>query len=435
VTILTTDTGNIKIAFYTLGCKLNFAETSMISRKFMEKGYKKVGIDSRADIFIINTCTVTQVADKKCRQAIKKVVGNGAKVVVIGCYSQLKPEEISSIDGVDLILGNQEKFNVVEHVEKLLKGTSEKIITGNVGEIRHYDAAFSTNDRTRAFLKIQDGCDYYCSYCTVPLARGKSRNEGIEEVLKHASSIASKGIEEIILTGVNIGDFGKSTDENFLELILALDKLPDIKRFRISSIEPNLLSDEIILFVQQSVKFVPHFHIPLQSGCDKILSLMNRRYNSKLFASRVNRIKSLIPYACIGSDVIVGFPGETEEDFSTTYSFLDSLEVNYLHVFPYSERPNTKSVSLKDQVKSDEKAKRSRLLLDMSESKKRRFYDSNEGRMENVIFESKNKEGKMFGFTSNYIKVETRYNKELIGQLMKVKLTSVNSKGNFEINF
>ena len=406
----------------------------MISRQFIEKGYKKVGLDSGADIFIINTCTVTQVADKKCRQAIKKVTGKGAKVVVIGCYSQLKPDEISSIEGVDLVLGTKEKFNVVEHVENLLKGKSNKFITGNTSEIREFEAAFSTNDRTRAFMKVQDGCDYYCSYCTVPIARGRSRNESIAEVLKHTKTIASKGIEEIILTGVNIGDFGKSTNEDFFQLILELDKASDIKRFRISSIEPNLLSDEIISFVQHTHKFVPHFHIPLQSGCDKILFLMNRRYNINLFASRVNRIKSLMPFACIGTDVIVGFPGETEEDFDMTYSFLESLDVNYLHVFPFSERPDTKAVLLKNKVKSIEKTKRSRLLLQMSESKKTGFYALNAGRTENVIFESKNHFGKMFGFTSNYIKVEAPFNKDLIGRVMEIKLKTINLKGNFEVD-
>ncbi len=426
-------TGDKKIAFYTLGCKLNFAETSMISRKFLEKGYKKVGFNSDANIFIINTCSVTQVADKKCRQAIKKATGKGAKVVVVGCYSQLKPEEISAIEGVDLVLGIKEKFDAVEHVENLLKGDKHKIISGNANDITDYNAAFSTTDRTRAFLKIQDGCDYFCSYCTVPLARGKSRNENISEVIEHAKSIAAKGIKEIILTGVNIGDFGKSTKENFLQLIIELDKIPNVERFRVSSIEPNLLTDEIIYFIQQSRKFVPHFHIPLQSGCNKILQMMNRRYTCELFANRVDKIRSLMPYACIGSDVIVGFPSEIEEDFSDTYSFINLLDVNYLHVFPYSERPNTKAVSIQDKVKASSKTCRSKMLLEMSGLKKEKFYKLNVGRVEKVIFESRNIEGKMFGFTSNYIKVEAPYRKELIGEIVEVTLNAVALNGNFEV--
>lgn len=427
--------GDKKVAFYTLGCKLNFAETSMISRKFLEQGYKKVGFDSGADVFIVNTCSVTQVADKKCRQAIKKATGKGAKVVVIGCYSQLKPEEISAIEGVDLVLGIQEKFNVVAHVENLLNGYPDRIISGNIKDIKNYDAAFSTTDRTRAFLKIQDGCDYYCSYCTVPLARGKSRNESISEILKHADTIASQGIKEIILTGVNIGDFGKSTGENFLQLISKLDTLQDIARFRISSIEPNLLTDEIISFVQQSEKFVPHFHVPLQSGSNKILSAMNRRYCSELFINRVKKIKSLMPFACIGSDVIVGFPGETVEDFNATFSLIKALDIDYLHVFPYSERPFTKAITMKDMVKSIDKTKRSRLLIELSEIKRQQFYKFNTGRIEKVIFESRNIEGKMFGFTSNYIKVEAPFCKELIGKVIDVKLTNTTLKGNFDVEF
>ena len=421
-----------KVAFYTLGCKLNYAETSMISRKFVENGYEHVGTKSDADIIVINTCSVTQVAEKKCRQAIKKANDKGAKVVVVGCYSQLRPNEIAEIQGVDLVLGTKEKFHILEYVEGLYNGQTINIFSENSGEIDEYESAFSLNGRTRAFLKIQDGCDYYCSYCTVPLARGKSRNESVEKIIGHAKKIASSGIKEIVLTGVNIGDFGKTTNETFYQLICQLEKIQQIERFRISSIEPNLVSDEIITFIAGSEKFVPHFHIPLQSGCNRILSMMNRRYNRELYLDRVNKIKSLMPFACIGSDIIAGFPGESEEDFFDSYKFIESLNIDYLHVFPYSERPNTRAVSIVAKVKSFEKTNRCRMYSKLSDVKRAKFLKLNFGRQEKVIFESKCIDGKMFGFTSNYIKVETSFKSELIGKVVDVNLNTLNLKG-FEV--
>ena len=422
-----------RVAFYTLGCKLNFAETSMISQKFVGQGYEKVSFDKEADIYVINTCSVTQVADKKCRQVIKKVIGNGAKVIVMGCYSQLKPEEISAIEGVDLVLGTKEKFNAVEHVENLLNGINTKILSHEIGCIDGFDASYSITDRTRAFLKIQDGCDYYCSYCTVPLARGKSRNESITDTVEKAKTIAAKGIKEIVLTGVNVGDFGKSTNENFFELLKELDKIAVVERYRISSIEPNLLTDEIIDFIYHSEKFAPHFHIPLQSGCNKILALMKRRYKRDMFVRRVERIKELIPNACIGADVIVGFPDETNEDFSETLEFINNLRLSYLHVFPFSERPNTPAVSLRNKISPVLKDQRSKLLINISEQKRKQFYHENIGKMEKVIFESRVLNGKMLGFTGNYIKTESILNKEFIGKSIYVRLLKINERGNVEV--
>lgn len=422
---------NRKVAFYTLGCKLNFAETSMISRKFQEKGYKKVSFESEADVYVINTCSVTQVADKKCRQAIKKATNKGAKVVVIGCYSQLKPEEIATIEGVSLVLGTKDKFLTVEHVEDLFNGKTNKIHSCEIDDVENFEASYSTSDRTRAFLKVQDGCDYNCSYCTIPLARGKSRNSDISSIVKQAEEIASKGLKEIVLTGVNIGDFGRSTEENFLELLKLLDDVEGIERYRISSIEPNLLDDDIIDFVASSKRFVPHFHIPLQSGTDKILAAMGRRYRRDIFASRVQKIKAIMPQACIGADVIVGFPGETDEDFHQTFTFIDSLDLSYLHVFPYSERPNTRAMGLEYKVQPMQKERRCKTLLELSEEKRKKFYKQNEGRKESVIFESRMVNGLMFGFTKNYIKVEVPFNKDLIGVQTNVKLQQISQSGNY----
>jgi threonylcarbamoyladenosine tRNA methylthiotransferase MtaB len=424
-----------KVAFHTLGCKLNFAETSMISSKFRENNFQVVGFNTDADVYIINTCTVTQVADKKCRQIIKKATGKGAKVVVIGCYSQLKPNEIEKIEGVDLILGTKEKFNILEHVTKLLNNNSEKIFSSRIEDITDYNPSYSVSDRTRAFLKVQDGCDYHCSYCTVPLARGISRNDSISSVVQLAEKIASEGIKEIVLTGVNIGDFGKSTGENFFELIKNLDKVEGISRFRISSIEPNLLSDDIIRFVASSEKFAPHFHIPLQSGCDSILAAMGRRYKREIFSERVHKIKDLMPFACIGADVIVGFPGETEDEFNNQFQFVNDLDINYLHVFPFSERPGTKAALMSNKVRSIDKTNRSKILNEASDKMREKFYKKNFGRKETVIFESRNFNGFIHGFTSNYIKVEAPYNKLQIGTLTNVVLNKMNSSNNFVVEF
>lgn len=415
-----------KVAFYTLGCKLNFAESSMLSRKFEEKGYQKVGFSNDADVFVINTCSVTQVADKKCRQAIKKATGKGAKVVVIGCYSQLKPDEIAAIDGVDLVLGASEKFHVVDHVEGLFNGQSEKVHSCDVFSVDSFEASYSIDDRTRAFLKVQDGCDYNCSYCTIPLARGTSRNATIPEVIAQAMEIAAKGTKEIVLTGVNIGDFGQTTGESFIQLIRELDKVNGIERYRISSIEPNLLTDEIIEFVKMSKRFVPHFHIPLQSGCNKILAAMSRRYNREVFASRVSKIKTEMPFACIGADVIVGFPTETDDDFNDTFQFIDGLDVSYLHVFSFSDRPNTKAFTMSNKIQPQVKERRSKVLHELSEQKRKKFYQYNIGRSETVIFESRMKGDMMTGFTSNYIKVEAKYDSGLIGKVSKAVISEKN---------
>jgi threonylcarbamoyladenosine tRNA methylthiotransferase MtaB len=414
------------VAFYTLGCKLNFAESSMLSRKFEEKGYQKVGFSNDADVFVINTCSVTQVADKKCRQAIKKATGKGAKVVVIGCYSQLKPDEIAAIDGVDLVLGASEKFHVVDHVEGLFNGQSEKVHSCDVFSVDSFEASYSIDDRTRAFLKVQDGCDYNCSYCTIPLARGTSRNATIPEVIAQAMEIAAKGTKEIVLTGVNIGDFGQTTGESFIQLIRELDKVNGIERYRISSIEPNLLTDEIIEFVKMSKRFVPHFHIPLQSGCNKILAAMSRRYNREVFASRVSKIKTEMPFACIGADVIVGFPTETDDDFNDTFQFIDGLDVSYLHVFSFSDRPNTKAFTMSNKIQPQVKERRSKVLHELSEQKRKKFYQYNIGRSETVIFESRMKGDMMTGFTSNYIKVEAKYDSGLIGKVSKAVISEKN---------
>jgi threonylcarbamoyladenosine tRNA methylthiotransferase MtaB len=433
VNLSNSKTNSNKIAFHTLGCKLNFAETSMIARKFTEKGYQKVNFTSDADIFIINTCSVTQVADKKCRQVINKAARKGAKVVVMGCYSQLKPEFLAAIKGVDLVLGTKEKFHVIEHVENLLNKSQKGIFAGRVYDLNTFDPSFSFSERTRAFLKIQDGCDYKCSYCTVPLARGISRNQSIADTVKNAMIIAEKGIQEIVLTGVNIGDFGKSTGENFIKLIHDLDKIEGIERFRISSIEPNLLDDEIIEFISNSEKFVHHFHIPLQSGCDKTLAAMGRRYRRDLFASRVNKIKSMMPFACIGADVIVGFPDENDNDFNDTKRFVESLDISYLHVFPFSERPGTKAASMERKVRNTIIEQRHRILTLVSDSKRKKFYEFNLGRHEKVIFESKLKGGFISGFTSNYIKVEAPFQSNLIGKVVDVSLESIGETGNFKV--
>ncbi len=422
-----------KVSFYTLGCKLNYAETSTISRKFTEEGYQRVDFNEPANIVVINTCSVTQQADKKCRQAINKAsrISPGAIVVIIGCYSQLKPDEISRIKGVNLILGAKDKFNIINVLKNIEKSPNlqPSVYRCDINFIDEFNPSYSLFDRTRSFLKIQDGCNYHCSFCTIPLARGASRSNNIQKTLTAARKIAAEGIKEVVITGVNIGDFGQSTNESFFELIQELDKIEDIERFRISSIEPNLLTDEIIRFVANSIHFVPHFHIPLQSGCNKILQLMSRRYTSELFLDRVKTIKSVMPHACIGVDIIAGFPGENDEEFKTTQIFLENLDISYLHVFSYSERKNTRAALLPEKIPQNTRNTRSKILIALSEKKRKKFYSDNIGRIEIVLFESSH-EGKLYGYTSNYIKIESLGNKELINKTMRVKLLDLLPSGN-----
>jgi threonylcarbamoyladenosine tRNA methylthiotransferase MtaB len=421
-----------KVAFYTLGCKLNFSETSTIGRAFEEAGYAKVKFDDTPDIFVINTCSVTENADKKCRQLVKKAmkINPNGYVAIIGCYAQLKPQDIASIPGVDIVLGANEKFNIVEHIESLDKLEETKIENENIKETRDFVPAFSMGDRTRSFLKVQDGCDYFCTFCTIPLARGKSRNASIAETLEEAKKIAHSEVKEVVLTGVNIGDFGQGDKENFYELTKALDKVEGIERFRISSIEPNLLSDEIIDFtLTKSLRFVPHFHIPLQSGSDKLLKKMRRKYERALFADRVNTIKSKNPDTCIGVDVIVGFPGETDADFMETVDFLKGLDISYLHVFTYSERANTTAIKLGDAVPMHLRKERSKQLHMLSHKKKRAFYESNVGKTKTVLFEQEENEGTMFGFTDNYVKVKIPYSASMANTMQRVKLEHIDRDG------
>jgi len=426
---------NKRVAFHTLGCKLNFSETSTISRNFKSKGFDIVNFNSAADIYVINTCSVTEQADKKCRQAIKKIQNNNpeAFIAVVGCYAQLNPQEIAKNLGVDLVLGTQEKFNILEHLDNLNKRDIPEIHSCEITEVEQFDSSHSEADRTRSFLKVQDGCDYSCSYCTIPLARGKSRNKTIPELVQEAQKIADSNIKEIILTGVNIGDFGVSTNESFFDLIKALEKVSGIERIRISSIEPNLLKDEIIEFVAHSKKLQPHFHIPLQSGCNKILAKMQRRYTRELFQSRVEKIKQLVPHAFIGVDVIVGFPGETDKDFEETYHFLDKLNASFYHVFSYSERANTKSVNFENKVPRNIITERSKKLQKLAQNKQTAFYKQNIGKGGQVLFESYQKNNRMFGFTGNYIKVETEYDKSLVGKIKTVKLERILETGNLTV--
>lgn len=424
-----------KVAFHTLGCKLNFSETSTISRSFKDKGFDVVDFNKSADIYVINTCSVTEQADKKCRQAIKKVqnINPDAFIAVVGCYAQLKADEIAKNLGVDLVLGTKEKFNIFEHLKSLDKNQTPEVYSCEISEVDNFDSSHSEADRTRSFLKVQDGCDYSCSYCTIPLARGKSRNKKITDLVKEAEKIATSGIKEIILTGVNIGDFGKSTGETFFDLIKALDAVEGIKRIRISSIEPNLITNEIIEFVAQSKSILHHFHIPLQSGCNQILAKMQRRYNRELFKSRVEKIKSLMPDAFIGVDVIVGFPGETNELFQDTYQFLKDLDASFYHVFSYSERPNTKSATLENKVAKKTITERSKILHQLTDDKLNSFYKQNLGKQEKVLFESTKKNNLIFGFTRNYIKVETPIDKNLIGEIIDVELLTIAESGNVKV--
>lgn len=436
-----------KAAFHTLGCKLNYSETSTIARILQENGYEKVDFNQPSDVYVINTCSVTANADKECKQIVKNAlnISPEAFVVIIGCYAQLKPEEIAQIEGVDLVLGASEKFKLPEYLSDLSKRKKANVYSCDIEDVNFYVDSYSFGDRTRVFLKVQDGCDYNCSFCTIPLARGKSRSDSISNVVKNANEIAKQQVKEIVLTGVNIGDFGKVSDvgrqtsdvrqqkETFLDLIKELDKVEGIERFRISSIEPNLLKDEIIEFVAKSKRFMPHFHIPLQSGSNKILKAMRRRYLRELYSDRVAKIKSLMPHCSIGVDVIVGFPGETDEDFIETYNFLNELEISYLHVFTYSERDNTLAKEMKDIVPVSVRKKRNKMLRILSEKKLRAFNEKHIGEIRTVLFEADNKNGFMHGFTNNYIKVKTPYNTDLINKTVKVKLEGINNEGNMEV--
>lgn len=422
---------NKTAVYYTLGCKLNFSETSTIGKILKEAGIRTARKGEKADICVINTCSVTEVADKKCRQAIHRLVKNhpGAFVVVTGCYAQLKPEQIAAIDGVDLVLGAEQKGKLVEYLDGLVKRGKGEAIVSAFKDIRSFAPSCSRGDRTRYFLKVQDGCDYFCSYCTIPFARGRSRNGSIEDIVAQAKQAAAEGGKEIVITGVNIGDFGKSTGESFFELIQQLDKVEGIERYRISSIEPNLLTDEIIDFVAQSRAFMPHFHIPLQSGSDEVLKLMRRRYDTSLFAHKIQKIKKIMPHAFIGVDVIVGARGETEEYFNQAYNFLKGLDVTQLHVFSYSERPGTQALKIDHVVSPDEKHRRSQMLLALSDEKTRAFYASHIGK-EAVVLMEKSKSGTpMHGFTDNYVRVELPHDNSLDNQLLRVRMGDFNEDG------
>ncbi|GAB3646565.1 tRNA (N(6)-L-threonylcarbamoyladenosine(37)-C(2))-methylthiotransferase MtaB [Echinicola sediminis] len=427
-----------KVAFYTLGCKLNYSETSTISRQFEEKGYKKVGFEDSPDIFIINTCSVTENADKKCKKIVKeaKKISPNSYVTIIGCYAQLKPKEISEIKGVDAVLGAAEKFRLIELLDGFAKEQETKVLASEIHEATTFNTAYSMHDRTRTFLKVQDGCNYGCAFCTIPLARGKSRSDAIENILQSALEIAQTDVKEVVLTGVNIGDFGiqdGKRKEKFADLVKELDDIEGIERFRISSIEPNLLTNEIITFAAKSKRFVPHFHIPLQSGSNTILRKMGRRYLRELYVDRVTKIKSLMPHCCIGVDVIVGFPGETDELFLETYNFLNELPVSYLHVFTYSERANTRATEMEGVVPMKIRHERSKMLRILSEKKRRKFYEENIGRTFDVLFEDDVEDGKMHGFTENYIRVSAKYDPLLINEIKKVTLSEINDKGNVEV--
>ena len=427
-----------KVAFYTLGCKLNFSETSTISRLFQDAGFAKVEFEDTPDIYVINTCSVTENADKKCKQLVKKAlkINPEAFVTILGCYAQLKPEEIAKIPGVDLVLGANEKFDILNYIDSTDKVTETQVSYKNIKETKEFIPSFSIGDRTRSFLKIQDGCDYFCSFCTIPLARGKSRNASIAETVKEALKIATTDVKEVVLTGVNIGDFGQGEKENFHQLIQELDKIEGIDRYRISSIEPNLLTNEIIDFcLTHSVHFAPHFHIPLQVGNDRILKAMRRKYERSLYEERVNTIKKFRKDCCIGVDVIVGFPGETDEEFLDSYNFISKLDISYLHVFTYSERANTSAPKLGETVPMEKRKERSKMLHILSEKKKRAFYEENIGTERTVLFESEEEQGIMFGFTENYIKVKSAFNPELINTFQKVTLEEIDRDGIMKVVF
>lgn len=424
-----------KAAFYTLGCKLNFSETSTIAGSFKEVGFDRVEFDEKADVYVINTCSVTNQGDKASRNIIRKAVKQNpnAMVIVVGCYSQLKPGEISHIEGVDMVLGTQEKFNIPAYLGSLEKKETTEIKTTRLADIKSYHKAFSWGDRTRSFLKIQDGCDYYCSFCTIPYARGKSRNDSIINTVAEAKKVVDKGFKEIILTGVNIGDFGKSTGETFYDLLKALEKVEGLERLRLGSIEPNLLKSEIIELVADSKVIMPHFHIPLQAGSNEVLELMKRKYTTELFGQRVKQIREIVPHAFIGVDVIAGTNGETQEFFQKSYDFLNSLEISQLHAFTYSERSGTKALKLSGIVEVAERKNRTQKYINLSEKKLRAFYEKQLGTTHTVLFEAQQNKNKMMGFTENYIKVEIPFDENLINQIKEVKLKSVLANGNVAI--
>lgn len=432
-----------KVAFYTLGCKLNFSETSTIARNFTEEGFDRVDFEEVADIYVINTCSVTENADKQFKQIVKKAQKKNDKafVAAVGCYAQLKPEELASVDGVDLVLGATEKFKITDYINDLSKNDMGQVHSCEISEADFYVGSYSIGDRTRAFLKVQDGCDYKCTYCTIPLARGISRSDTMENVLLNAKEISAQDIKEIVLTGVNIGDYGKGEfgnkkhEHTFLELVQALDTVEGIERLRISSIEPNLLKNETIDFVSKSRTFVPHFHIPLQSGCNDILKKMKRRYLRELYVERVEKIREVMPDCCVGVDVIVGFPGESDEKFLETYNFLNELDISYLHVFTYSERDNTEAVDMDEVVPMNVRNKRSKMLRGLSVKKRRAFYESQIGKKKTVLFESENKEGYIHGFTENYVKVKTPWDPALVNTLHAVKLTKIDEDGIVRLEF
>ncbi len=432
-----------KVAFYTLGCKLNFSETSTIARNFQDEGFDRVDFEEVADIYVINTCSVTDNADKQFKQIVKKAMklNDKAFVAAVGCYAQLKPEELATVDGVDLVLGATEKFKITDYINDLSKNDMGEVHSCEIEEADFYVGSYSIGDRTRAFLKVQDGCDYKCTYCTIPLARGISRSDALENVLMNASEISKQGIKEIVLTGVNIGDYGKGEfgnkkhEHTFLDLVKALDEVEGIERLRISSIEPNLLKNETIEFVAQSRTFVPHFHIPLQSGSNDVLKKMKRRYLREVYTERVSKIREVMPHACIGVDVIVGFPGETDEHFLETYNFLNELDISYLHVFTYSERDNTEAAEMTDVVPMNVRSKRSKMLRGLSVKKRRAFYESQIGTNRTVLFEAENKEGYIHGFTENYVKVKTPWNPELVNTLHEINLTKIDEEGGVRLEF
>lgn len=432
-----------KVAFYTLGCKLNFSETSTIARSFVDEGFDRVDFNDPADIYVINTCSVTENADKRFKSIVKQAQKNNpeAFVAAVGCYAQLKPQQLADVNGVDLVLGATEKFKITDYLNDLTKNDFGEVHSCEIEDADFYVGSYSIGDRTRAFLKVQDGCDYKCTYCTIPLARGISRSDTLENVLKNAKEISEKGIKEIVLTGVNIGDYGKGEfgnkkhEHTFLELVKELDSVEGIERLRISSIEPNLLKNETINFVAASKAFVPHFHIPLQSGSNDILKLMRRRYMRELYVDRVNAIRETMPNACIGVDVIVGFPGETDEHFLETYEFLNALDISYLHVFTYSERDNTAAVEMEGVVPKNVRSKRSKMLRGLSVKKRRAFYESQLGSKHEVLFESENKEGYIHGFTENYVKIKAPWNPELVNTLKTGKLSKIDEDGMVRFEF
>lgn len=418
-------------AFYTLGCKLNFAETSTIARQFVDHGYRKVAFEEGADVYVINTCSVTDHADRKTKKVVAEALrhNSAAAVIIVGCYAQLKPEEIAAIPGVSMVLGANEKFNILEFLPQIKPHEKAIVENRHIKETTFFIPSYSIGDRTRTFLKVQDGCDYFCAFCTIPLARGRSRNETIDKTVDAAREVVASGVKEIVLTGVNIGDFGKSTGENFLQLLQQIEEIEGLERLRISSIEPNLLNDDIIRWASESRVIVPHFHIPLQSGSDKILELMRRRYRTELYAARVAAIREKMPRACIGVDVIVGFPHEEENDFIDTYHFLNGLDINYLHVFTYSERPNTTALRLGGKVPVAERKKRTHMLRILSEKKRTKFYRDHVGQLFQVLFEAENDGDLMHGFTENYIKVKAAYDPAKVNEIVPVKITGVANDG------